>query len=238
MNNTRRSLMIILRRFSDFVGSDPDLQTALRLLISEKSQDVDQKPDVPEAAIQAEGHSTTCDTDENITSTSEFFEPPTTSAVYTHPDVSRIAPPSTFDQVRNLADRLRLKAEGSRWAMERAILSANGATHRLDIAPKDRDIVEKARLMNEGCDLWMNRPSFAVPVSLDSLNILAEWFDVTADSIELAIKSGMTNETQVIEVEDLLPLVAEAQFGLRVAVHNVSERADADQLLLQSAIFA
>lgn len=229
MNNSFRPLMTIFRRFSDFVCSHPDVQDALQLLISEKSQDVDQKPDVPEAAIQAEEQSTTCHTVEATTNTSESVEPPPLTVICTHSEASWIAPPQTFDQLQDLADRLRLKAEGSRWAMERVTLSAHGAEHRTEIAPGDREIHEKARHLQDGCDIWMCRPSFVLPASLDSLATLADWFDVTADAIELAIKADMAAEAQIVEVEDLLPLIAEAQFGLRVAVHNVSERTDSDQ---------
>lgn len=229
MNSNLRSLMIIFRRVSDFIGSDPDAQAALRVLLHEKPQDVDKNPDVPEPAIPAEEQLLTSDTVEATANTSESVEPPPMKVICTHSEASWIAPPQTFDQLQGLADRLYLKAEGSRWALERVNLSAHGAVHRTEIAPKDRDIHEKARHLQEGCDIWMCRPSFTLPASLDSLVTLADWFDVTADAIQLAVQVGLADDSPIIGVEDFLPLVAEAQFGLRVAVHEVCSRTDSDQ---------
>jgi len=226
--NRLRPTMIIFRRLSEFVYTDPDVQAALRLLLSEKPQDVDPKPDSTEASMQEEGQgTTTCDLIHSSELISRSVELPTNASDHTHPPW--IARPRTVDDLRDLADRLRLKAEGTRWAKERVILSEHGAEHRTEIAPRDRAIVEKARLMNDGCDLWMNRASFVLPDSLDLLTILADWFEVAADAIDIVMKAGMANEAPIIEVADLLPLIAEAQFGLRVAVHDVGPKADSDQ---------
>ena len=57
--------------------------------------------------------------------------------------------------------RCRLKAEGLRWAATRRRLKDEGADFRVEIAPKDREILDRAG--DIGCYLWMNTPDFAVP---------------------------------------------------------------------------
>ena len=154
-----------------------------------------------------------------------------TSAGPVQPSVSAPGPgrPEVTDSDLPLIEaRCKLKAEGARWAAKRRLLHAGGADPQTDIAPLDREIIERAR--EQDCFLWMNSRDFPVPSDLSLVENLVGCFDTTADAIALVRLLQADSGRKDVEFEQALNLVAEAQSALRVAVSGVHDRQDKDQL--------
>jgi hypothetical protein len=79
--------------------------------------------------------------------------------------------------------RCRLKAEGVRWAATRQRRMDEGAEIRVEIAPRDREILDRARDLE--CYLWMNTPDFPIPKEPSSLEEVAGCFGAVADAVAL-----------------------------------------------------
>jgi hypothetical protein len=125
--------------------------------------------------------------------------------------------------------RCRLKAEGARWAAERIRRKDRGTDFRTEIAPGDREIIDRAKALQD-CNLWMNRPHLTVPIDLSQFEILAGCFEAVAEAVLVihAILSQLPEERHLLQ--QALPLTAEAQSALREAVRDMSARPDADQI--------
>ena len=121
----------------------------------------------------------------------------------------------------------RLKAEGVRWAATRRRRLDEGAEFRAEIAPRDREILDRARDLD--CYLWMNSPDFTVPREPASLEDVAGWFETVADA--LAFVRGMLPDVDSKRefFEPALDLLAEAQSALRVAINRIDGPHDTDQ---------
>lgn len=121
----------------------------------------------------------------------------------------------------------RLKAEGIRWAATRRRRMDEGAEFRIEIAPRDREILDRARDL--GCYLWMCTPDFTVPAEPALLEEVAGCFEVLADA--LAMVRGMLPEVEANRefFEPALDLLAEAQSALRVAIERIGGNSDPDQ---------
>ena len=132
--------------------------------------------------------------------------------------------------LRGLVNRLRHKASGCRWARQRILLREQGVDYWTEIAPIDQELIEQARQRN--CYLWMNTASFDTAESFDKLVGLADWFDVVADAVELVLMAGIAGDEPVLDDDAVLPLIAEAQFGLWMAVQAVNDTKDDDQTAL------
>jgi len=127
-----------------------------------------------------------------------------------------------------LAARCRLKAEGCRWAEQRFRLKAAGASHMRDIAPRDRQIIQRERVV-PGCHLWMNRSTAPVPQDLSLYNTLGGCFEALADSLELLVEVETGSSVETSCLRELFCLLAEAQCGVRSAVLQLGARQDEDQ---------
>lgn len=122
----------------------------------------------------------------------------------------------------------RLKAEGLRWAATRRRRMDEGAEFRVEIAPRDREILDRAK--NVGCYLWMCTPDFSVPREPASLEDVAGWFEATADAV--ALLRGVLLDVNVNRemFEQTLDLLAEVQSALKVVIDRVGGLHDPDQL--------
>ena len=122
--------------------------------------------------------------------------------------------------------RCRLKAEGVRWAATRRRRMDEGAEFRLEIAPRDREILDRARELD--CYLWMNTPDFPIPKEPSSLEEVAGCFGAVADAV--ALVRGMLPDLEANRefFEPALDLLAEAQSALRVAIDRI-DGPDQDQ---------
>lgn len=127
-----------------------------------------------------------------------------------------------------IAARCRLKAEGAQWAATRRQRIAAHADYEVEIAPRDRDIIERARQI-EGCFLWMNHPSGPSPSDLSLFDDVAGCFDVTASAVELVHSLLSEADVQSVSFEKALDLLAEAQSALRTSIENLDGSPDSDQ---------
>ncbi|WP_165249898.1 hypothetical protein [Paludisphaera soli] len=138
------------------------------------------------------------------------------------------APSTTSDEdLAGIEARCRLKAEGLRWAAMRRRRIEEGADFTFEIAPRDREILDRARGID--CFLWMNTPDFSVPRIPTLHEDAAGCFDAVADGVSLV--RGMLPDVEANRrfFEPALDLLAEAQSALRVAIERIDGRKDPDQ---------
>jgi hypothetical protein len=153
------------------------------------------------------------------------------------PSVEPAAPPSPWRLTDSseidlgiVESRCRLKAEGARWAATRRRLISQGAIYSAEIAPKDADIISRAKALPD-CFLWMCHPSGPSPTDLTLYENVACCFDNVADVLALVRRVQDKPELLRGEFEQCLDLLAEAQSALRVAVETIGGKPDSDQWL-------
>lgn len=133
--------------------------------------------------------------------------------------------------LRLIAERCRLKAEGCRWAATRRRLMQQGADFRKEIEPKDTAIIARARAV-PGCFLWMCHPEGPEPEDLSLFELTAHCFDVLADMLVLMDEIRRKFDSSAPEFAQGLDLLAEAQSAVRAAVLRLRDRerfTDSDQ---------
>lgn len=134
--------------------------------------------------------------------------------------------PVTDADLPKIGAHCRLKAEASRWAIERQTLLSKAAKFSEEIEPKDQELIAKAK-SQEGCFLWMSKS----PIDESKVGFwhdVAACFEMTADSVAL-VQLALAEPRRL---ETALHLLAEAQSALRCAVGLVDGPTDSDQLLL------
>jgi hypothetical protein len=124
--------------------------------------------------------------------------------------------------------RCRLKAEGARWAATRQRSIQDGANYYMEIEPKDREVISKAKTL-EDCFLWMNHSSAPIPADLRLWEDVAGCFEAAAMATALLRQVIENGEEYRGFLEKALDLTAEAQSALRMAVEMVDGRPDNDQ---------
>jgi hypothetical protein len=124
--------------------------------------------------------------------------------------------------------RCRLKAEGARWAATRQRSIQEGANYYMEIDPKDREIISKAKTL-EDCFLWMNHSSAPIPADLRLWEDVAGCFEAAAMATALLRQVIENGEEYRGFLEKSLDLAAESQSALRMAVEMVDGRPDSDQ---------
>lgn len=134
------------------------------------------------------------------------------------PPIVSVSVPDVVDELAGVEARCRLKAEGLRWAVLRRQIEAEGGDFRTRIAPKDRELLDRAGAIR--CHLWMNRPEYSVPADPGAAETAARWFEALARSVELVRETGPDAGVAREHREPALDLLAEAQSALRVAVHQ------------------
>lgn len=125
-----------------------------------------------------------------------------------------------------IESRCRLKAEAIRWAATRFQKISQGATFSTDIAPKDRDLITRAKAFSD-CFLWMFYSS-----GTNDLNLyenVARCFENVADLVALIRQIQDKPKLFGEEFEKCLDLLAEAQSALRIAVEALGGNSDTDQ---------
>lgn len=121
----------------------------------------------------------------------------------------------------------RLKAEGIRWAATRRRRMDEGAEFRIEIAPRDREILDRAR--DVGCYLWMSTPDFIVPKDPSVLEDVAGWFEAVADAVAFIREMLPDVDANRAFFEPALDLLAQAQSSLKVAIDQIGGPHDPDQ---------
>ncbi len=134
---------------------------------------------------------------------------------------------TTNAELPAIESRCRLKAEGIRWAVTRRRRIDEGAEFRVEISPRDREILDRAR--DHDCYLWMNSPDFALPRETAPLEDVAGCFEAVADAV--ALMRGMLPDLEANReyFEPALDLLAEAQSALKVAIDRIDGPKDQDQ---------
>ena len=124
--------------------------------------------------------------------------------------------------------RCLMKAEGARWAAIRSRKIAEGVDFRTEVAPRDREVIEKAGAI-PGCFLWTNTANFRPPEDLDLMESLAECFEVMAEAVILVLRLLDTPRLRRNLLAQGLEVLAETQSALRVAILRVGGTSDSDQ---------
>ena len=129
----------------------------------------------------------------------------------------------------DVVTRCLMKAEGSRWAAIRLRKIHQGVDFRAEVAPRDREVIEKAGSI-PGCFLWTNTASFRPPENLNLMETLAECFEVMAEAVTLVLTVLNTNpRVRRNLLARSLEILAEAQSALRVIILRVGGSSDSDQ---------
>jgi hypothetical protein len=181
-----------------------------------------QEAESAAAATPAESDRKTARVSESAPTAPPPAEVEPTAFVATRPEV-------TDADLPLVEARLRLKAEGARWAAKRRQMMSGGADFQLEVEPLDREIIERAKQVPD-CFLWMCHPSGPAPSDPSQFETLADAFDSTQSAVALvrrvlADSNGGGNE----DLEQAMLFLAEAQSALRVAVERLGARADKDQ---------
>jgi hypothetical protein len=135
---------------------------------------------------------------------------------------------SDNEELQLIEDRCRLKAKGARWAAERRRMINSGSDFRVEIDPKDREIITLAKSIPD-CFLWMNHPSGPSPANLNLFDDLAACFETLGDSVA-ALRNMLPDAEAFPEVFNrAMDLAAEAQSMLRNAVYRIDGPNDNDQ---------
>ena len=136
--------------------------------------------------------------------------------------------PITDADLPFIEQRCRLKAEGTRWAVERQGLIRDGADLRLELEPRDREIIDRAKSLPD-CFLWMNYQGGPAPEAPELMENLAGCFETLAHAVQVV--RGIIEDADVPRhtFELALDLAAEAQSALRAAVNDVGVNTDSDQ---------
>ncbi len=140
----------------------------------------------------------------------------------------RFSTPEGHD-LAQLETRLRMKAEGARWAARRRELLRSDAPFDTEIEPMDRDIIVRAKAIPD-CFLWMNHPSSPSPEDLSLYEDLARCFECVADMLVILRTIQSAANAVRTEFELALDLLAEAQSALRTAVERLGAATDTDQI--------
>ncbi len=135
---------------------------------------------------------------------------------------------SVADALRDIETRMRMKAEGSRWAATRRRRIREGADFDAEVRPNDEDIIQRARQIPD-CYLWMNAPAAPVVDPLELYDTLGECFAVAADASALVRESLDAIDASPAVFEQSLDLAAESQSALRVIIEEIGWPFDPDQ---------
>jgi hypothetical protein len=145
------------------------------------------------------------------------------------PPVIRQAQPVSDADLPMIAERCRLKAEGARWAAARERLLQAGVDFDIEIEPRDRDIIARAKMLPD-CFLWMCHRDKPMPGDLAQYDDLAGCFDAAASVLTLIDTLLKDAEDEDEMFEEALDLAAETQSALRVAITGMDGNGDSDQL--------
>ncbi len=133
------------------------------------------------------------------------------------------------DDLLLIEARCRLKAEGARWAATRQRLLREEADFYTEIAPQDRDIISRAKVV-PGCFLWMCCSTGPTPEDPGLYENVAGCFEGLADVIAVIRQIGDEPDLHKEAFEQSLDLFAEAQSALRMAIDEIDGPNDSDQI--------
>ena len=125
--------------------------------------------------------------------------------------------------------RCRSKCEAARWAAERLRRAREGNGFPVENPPLGPELIEWADALTD-CYYWMQSSAGSPSADLSLVDNLGGCFEAVADTLAVVRVMREEHPGNPRVLEHSLPLVAEAQSGLRVAVERVGAAADPDQL--------
>lgn len=124
--------------------------------------------------------------------------------------------------------RAQIKAEACRFASWRRRLLARGADQEMEIDPKYKELVGKAKAL-QGCYAWPLDSNRQLPGD-NELELLARCYENLSLGVHIAQRAVSSPGTEGVPSEELLYLLAEAQSALRAALQATDLRNDEDQI--------
>lgn len=188
-------------------------------------------PDLDAAhAADAAYHEITADADENgsAASAAPAFVQRDTPPAY-HP--RRLIDQVTDDDLAPIMERCQIKAEAARWTVERARLAEAGADFFTMIEPRDRELIERARMLDD-CYLWMLERNTIADEDIELYEQLGGCFANVAAAVNFLREALAPVGDEQPPLEQALLLAAEAQSALRAAASMLQASSDRDQLRL------
>lgn len=139
-----------------------------------------------------------------------------------HP-AAKPAPAAPVQQPREIAPRVRVKAEACRWAVARRELESGSEAEALSTTTRNKELAKRAKKL--GCrDLWMLSRDIDMPDSA-ALHMLAACYDSLGHALEIAQElDGEQWEDREL-VGEVLTIVAESQSAVRslLKAHRLPE---------------
>ena len=136
-------------------------------------------------------------------------------------------PPMGPVSLETIAERCRLKAEATRWAIQRRVMVAHGGDFSDEISPKDAGLVERAKSL-PNCFVWTLDPYAELPDD-ESLGVVAGCYEglaVAAETMSALDARDADRDTQ----QSGMQLIAATQSALRQALFNAGRKQrDTDQ---------
>ncbi|MDX1969657.1 MAG: hypothetical protein SFV23_20955 [Planctomycetaceae bacterium] len=128
--------------------------------------------------------------------------------------------PTTDAELPMIEARCKLKAAACRWADERRKLMVQGNDFRVEIEPKDRDLIWQAKQLPD-CFLWMSHSTAPNPADSNAWLTLGGCFEVLADAVSLIRRILDEADDSSEYFEKAVDLLAEAQSALRISVTKI-----------------
>ena len=138
-------------------------------------------------------------------------------------------PKTKHDDLTAIETRCRQKCEAACWAAERLRRAREGYDVDVESAGMAPEMVEWADRLTD-CFYWMQSSAGSEPADLAVIDDLGGCFEAVAEALTLVRVMLKEHPGNQKVLERSLPFVAEAQSGLRVAVHRLGATADPDQL--------
>jgi hypothetical protein len=135
---------------------------------------------------------------------------------------------AAHEEVAEIEARCRWKGEAARWAVERLLRGREGDDRPNSDAPVDPKITEWADKLTD-CFYWAKASESSQQNDLSLLEQAAGCFESLAEGLS-SVRTALERNQGAKIFERMLPLVAEAQSGLRVVLKRLCASDDPDQL--------
>jgi hypothetical protein len=134
-----------------------------------------------------------------------------------------------YGDLTEIETRCRWKGEAARWAAERLRRAREGNSFQVEGPPMEPEMVEWADRLTD-CFYWLKSTADSLPADLSLIDDVGGSFESVALALTLVRVTREEHPGNQKVLERSLPLVAEAQSGLRAAFQHLGAPADPDQL--------
>ena len=132
------------------------------------------------------------------------------------------------DDLTAIESRCRQKCEAARWAAERLRRAREGYDVDVECAGMAQEMVEWADRLTD-CFYWLQSSAGLQPADLSLVDNVGGCFEAVAEALVLVRVMREEHPGNQNVLERSLPLVAEAQSGLRAAFQDLGAADDPDQ---------